>query len=135
VLVVLPLLCSEWGLLPARRDQPADPLPSLPPSLPQGPPRPSTFPLTTPPPALCPSIGQLVTLIFPVSEPQRPLQALDRLQGPPFQVTPALYQHLLVEGEGEGGGGFACLELTGPLTDSIPPRQGREWWGRWAVPA
>lgn len=32
VLVMLPLLCSEWGLLPARRDQPADPLPSLPPS-------------------------------------------------------------------------------------------------------
>ena len=66
------------------------------------------------------------------------LHALNLTDGPPFEVTPALYRHLLLgeeEGGREGGkeGGFTCLELTGPLSDSISPRKGREWLGRWLV--
>jgi len=66
------------------------------------------------------------------------VQALNLTDGPPFEVTPALYCHLLM-GEEEGGrkggrkGVFTCLELTGPLSDSISPRKGREWLGRWSL--
>jgi hypothetical protein len=91
------------------------------------------------PPSLPPSpSGQLVTLIFPVHDSSKSLQSLNLADGPPFEVTPGLYRHLLLgeeEGRREGGreGGFTCLELTGPLVDSISPRRGREWLGRWAV--
>lgn len=72
--------------------------------------------------------GQLVTLIFPVQDNAKDKDNLDLKNGPPFEVNCALYKHLLEEKEG-----FTCLELRGPLTDSIKPRLGREWLGRWKV--
>ncbi len=77
----------------------------------------------------------MVTLIFPVKDNTKPLTALDLTDGPPFEVSCALYTHLLV---GEGGDSKAkqmeCVALQGPLADSILPRQGREWLGRWRLP-
>jgi len=70
-------------------------------------------------------VGELVTLIFPVNgDPDKPLSSLNNTNGPPFEVTPLLYSHLLREA------GFACAYLA-PTSDSIQPRLGREWLGRW----
>lgn len=75
--------------------------------------------------------GQLVCLVFPVQEFNKPPQALNTQEGPPFEVSGQLYTELL-EGEGEGrDAALERLELSGPCPDSIKPRRGREWLGRW----
>ncbi|KAI8463044.1 MAG: S-adenosyl-L-methionine-dependent methyltransferase [Monoraphidium minutum] len=67
--------------------------------------------------------GQLVTLIFPV-DPEA-----DPGAGPPFPVTPELYESLLLPT------GFECIELKRvPDALSHPQRAGREWLGRWRAP-
>lgn len=67
--------------------------------------------------------AQLVTLVFPVREPQWPPLGSDPGEGPPYPVHPDLYrQHL--------GSGFDELEMT-PITESLPGRHGHEWLGRW----
>jgi hypothetical protein len=70
-----------------------------------------------------PAGGELVTLIFPV-DPEA-----DPTLGPPFPVTPQLYEDLLLPA------GFECIELK-QVPDSLshPARAGREWLGRWRWP-
>ena len=76
---------------------------------------------TTPP-------GQLVCLLFPVPAAgiDTPVASLNAQEGPPFEVSGALYTQLLEEQEG-----MERLELSGPRVESIKPRRGREWLGRW----
>lgn len=67
--------------------------------------------------------GELVTLVFPV-DPTR-----DRMQGPPYPVTPELYTELLT------AVGFENVHLEPvPHELSHPARAGREWLGRWRAP-
>ena len=67
--------------------------------------------------------GELVTLIFPVDPDADPNV------GPPFPVTPELYEALLL------GAGFQRLELAPvPHALSHSARAGREWLGRWRAP-
>lgn len=66
----------------------------------------------------------------------RPPHALDTMEGPPFEVSGPLYTELL-EGRGPNDGdeleeeGLERLELSGPCAESVKPRFGREWLGRW----
>ncbi len=73
--------------------------------------------------------GQLVCLLFPVPPATNgidmPPQSLNTHEGPPFEVSGALYTELL-----EGQEGMERLELSGPCAESIKPRRGREWLGR-----
>lgn len=67
--------------------------------------------------------AELVTLVFPVREPQWPPLGSDPSQGPPYPVHPDLYRRHL-------GPGFEELELA-PVTQPSPGRRGLEWLGRW----
>lgn len=73
--------------------------------------------------------GQLVCLLFPVQDVDKPPAALNAQEGPPFEVSAPLYLDLLEQGEGAKP--LERLELSGPCPDSIKPRRGREWLGRW----
>jgi hypothetical protein len=82
--------------------------------------------------------GQLVCLLFPIADVGKPTGALNTQDGPPFEVSAALYTELLERGEGQGQEGAEAaaaslerLELSGPCPESIKPRRGREWLGRW----
>lgn len=68
-------------------------------------------------------------LLFPVQDVDKPPAALNAQDGPPFEVSAPLYTELLEQGE--RGGGLERLELSGPFPESIKPRRGREWLGRW----
>lgn len=64
-----------------------------------------------------------------MQEVAKPPAALNSRDGPPFEVSGALYTELLEQGGDEA---LERLELaSGPCPDSIKPRRGREWLGRW----
>ena len=75
--------------------------------------------------------GELVTLIFPVPSQHNVLNSnfkeLDVENGPPYDASPSLYSYLLEEENN-----MECIDLRSCL-DSIKPRQGKEWIGRWRV--
>ena len=69
---------------------------------------------------LRPQGGLLITLIFPVDP------TLDVNEGPPFPVTPDVYQELLLPV------GFALKRLEQvPEELSHPKRKGKEWMAVW----
>lgn len=80
--------------------------------------------------------GQLVALLFPVQHLDTPPPKLNTQEGPPFEVSGPLYTELLEGSLGEDQDGLLLerLELSGPCPQSIKPRRGREWLGRWRRP-
>lgn len=80
---------------------------------------------------LDPGSSELITLIFPVPSEHNLLNSnfkmLDTVQGPPYDVSPSLYSYLLRE-END----MECIDLR-PCLNSIKPRQGKEWIGRWKL--
>jgi hypothetical protein len=60
-------------------------------------------------------------MVYPIDPPGTPFQ-----EGPPWQVTPELYEQLLLP-----GGLFECLHLKPIEGLSHEKRAGREWLGRW----
>lgn len=72
--------------------------------------------------------GRLVTACYPI-DPSR-----DQNSGPPWPLTPELYERLLLHGGGPSGGGarFRKVYLAPvPRGMSHPERAGQEWLGIW----
>jgi 2-polyprenyl-3-methyl-5-hydroxy-6-metoxy-1,4-benzoquinol methylase len=68
--------------------------------------------------------GQLVHLIFPVDDIDRPVSPDE--EGPPYRLTPDFVSSLLEPR-------FERLERR-PVDESHPDREGHEWLGRWKKP-
>lgn len=65
--------------------------------------------------------GELVTLIFPVKDRDRPISHDE--QGPPYRLTPSYVENIVEPHFNQ--------KLLEPVETSIGPRQGHEWLARW----